>query len=159
MLSLYRLEASGMLKTITQAMSYTPVPCNAIAMPQGKPCKGGDAELPRDKASKLRTTPERGCCYGNAALNSDNVWSIKSTNDPKISALSSALKELLGVFTLLFPSFGDGSGQEKAHAGVERQQQGSSLPQAQQDITGRGQTWPQGLALNTTEQWGKLVCL
>lgn len=46
-------QGCSFLKTIFQAVSYTPVPCNAVAVPQGKPCKGGDPELPRDEASKL----------------------------------------------------------------------------------------------------------
>lgn len=117
-------------------------------------------------ASKLRTAPrsapqpppERGCCYSNAALTSDNVGSIKSTKQPQnLNSLLSALKVLLGVFT--FPSFGDGSGQERVRAGLEGQQRGSSLPPAQQDVAGRGQTWPRGLAPSTTGQRGKLLCL
>lgn len=74
-------QGCSFLKTISQAQSYSPVPCQALTMPQGKPCQGGDADpeffsfLSRDKASKLRQcpikcsgTPREGLLLGQCCL-------------------------------------------------------------------------------------------
>lgn len=100
------------------------------------------ANFERAPQSTPQPPPERGCCCGSAALNRDNVWSIKLTNDPRMPALSSALKVLLGVFTLLFPSFGDGSGQERVCAGVECQWRVPLCPEPSKTLQGGDKLGP-----------------